>query len=113
MRQISDFKSKLLLLGIFAGAVFLMWVLKLPCFWQAVFHVPCPGCGLTRACLSLLQLDLAAAFHYHPMFWSIPLLVAYWFLDGKLVANKWGNRLPLALIGLGFAGNWIFKLFIL
>jgi hypothetical protein len=33
---------------------------------------PCPGCGLTRAALSLMRLDFAAALRLHPL---SPLLV--------------------------------------
>ena len=34
-----------------------------------VTGVSCAGCGMSRAWLSLLRLDLAAAFSYHPLFW--------------------------------------------
>ena len=29
----------------------------------------CAGCGMSRAWLSVLRLDFAAAFGYHPLFW--------------------------------------------
>ena len=32
----------------------------------------CPGCGLTRACLAALRLDIASALYYHPLFWLFP-----------------------------------------
>ena len=37
--------------------------------------VSCAGCGMSRAWLSLLKLDFAAAFAYHPLFW-LPLPAA-------------------------------------
>jgi hypothetical protein len=38
------------------------------------FHVPCPGCGLTRATRLLLADDLSASFHLQPLL--VPLLLA-------------------------------------
>ena len=31
--------------------------------------ISCAGCGMSRAWLSLLRLDLAGAFAFHPLFW--------------------------------------------
>ncbi len=37
-----------------------------PCPFHALTAIPCPGCGMTRACLSLTQGEFAAAWQYHP-----------------------------------------------
>ena len=42
--------------------------LGIPCFYQTMFHITCPGCGATRALFSLLRLDLSAAAAYHGVF---------------------------------------------
>ena len=44
-------------------------VLFYRCPAKEIFGIDCPGCGLTRACLSALRFDLKAAFEYHPLFW--------------------------------------------
>lgn len=31
------------------------------CIWKQITGIPCPGCGLTRAVMHLLNLDFAAA----------------------------------------------------
>lgn len=38
-----------------------------PCLWKLVSGHNCPGCGLTRATLSLMSLDFEAAFHLNPL----------------------------------------------
>lgn len=43
------------------------------CPIKAVTGVSCAGCGMTRAWLSALSGDWAAAFSYHPLFWMVPL----------------------------------------
>ena len=37
-----------------------------PCPSVALFHRPCPGCGLTTSWTLLLHGDFAGAFHAHP-----------------------------------------------
>ena len=45
--------------------------------------VSCAGCGMTRAWQHILQLDLAAAFYFHPLFWTIPVAVVLFFLKNR------------------------------
>ncbi len=51
--------------------------------------ISCAGCGMSRAWLSLLRLDLSAAFAYHPLFW-LPIPAALVLL--------FRQRLPKALV---------------
>ncbi len=37
----------------------------IPCIFHVVTGFDCPGCGVTRMCLSLLRLDFAAAYRYN------------------------------------------------
>ena len=37
--------------------------------------ISCIGCGMTRAWLSLLHLDIRGAFYYHPAFFLPPLVL--------------------------------------
>ena len=111
MKPIPQRKYKLLVLGLVAAAVLLARILEMPCFFLEYLGFPCPGCGMTRAVFSALRLDLAAAFSYHWMFWSVPILLAFFLLDGKLFKQKLLNRLILLLIGGGFIANWIYSLF--
>jgi hypothetical protein len=47
------------------GALFVQIPL---CPTAALFGMPCPGCGLTRATLAALHGDFPRAFHFHPLF---------------------------------------------
>ncbi len=42
--------------------------------------ISCAGCGMSRAWLPLLRLDISAAFSYHPLFWlPVPALLVFLF----------------------------------
>lgn len=51
--------------------------------------VSCPGCGMTRAWLSLLHLDFAKAFHCHPLFITAPFIAAAFLLDDWIDIKKY------------------------
>jgi hypothetical protein len=68
------------------GLVALIWIVgMLPaalgiqrCTFAAIFHHPCPGCGLTRATHLLLEGHVVDSLHMHPF--VVPLLAAHAFL---------------------------------
>lgn len=62
------------------GTVILNTVFKVGCIFKAVFHVPCPVCGMTRAYLSLLKLDFKSAMYYNPAFWLFPIICLFGIL---------------------------------
>lgn len=37
------------------------------CQFRNIFDIPCPGCGLTRAFISMGHLDFVSAWNYHPI----------------------------------------------
>src|SRR4051812_17128000 len=54
------------------GLCALIVAIRLPfCPMAAVLGVPCPGCGLSRATLALLQGDVRQALHFHPLVFLI------------------------------------------
>lgn len=74
--------------GAVLGILFLyyLWVrftgLALLCPFHTVTGFLCPGCGITRACMSLAAGDFARAYSYNQaIFWLAPLVLAdvVWF----------------------------------
>lgn len=56
--------------------------------------ISCAGCGMSRAWLSLLRLDLAGALYYHPLFW-LPIPAAALLL--------FHHRLPKRVFTVGLS----------
>ena len=54
----------------------LRFALNLPCPIQYLSGFSCPGCGMTRALWSLVTLDFAAAWYYHPASFALPAVAA-------------------------------------
>lgn len=109
----SGWKSKLWDCLLVAAAVAIFYVFQIPCLFRLFLHIPCPGCGMTRAYLSLLRGDWRGAFGYHPMFWSVPLLALWYCTDGHLFRRKWPDRILTAVLLLGFLAHWIHQLCLL
>lgn len=93
----------LLVLLVAAG----MYVWSIPCPFRAFLGIRCPGCGMTRALVSALQLRFLDAFSYHLMFWSVPVLYVCFLKDGKLFSASWANGVFYLLTGFGFLWNWL------
>lgn len=49
--------------------------------------INCPGCGMTRAYLSLLHGNILSAFYLHPLFLIIPLWIFIYFIFNKKHPN--------------------------
>ena len=103
---------KLLLLFLCGGLLGLCVWMEVPCLFRYVTGVICPGCGLSRAWLAALRLDLLSAFSYHPMFWSIPVLALFVLFDGRLLRKERLNNWILGILLGGLAVCYIIRLFV-
>ena len=110
MKRISHLSAKLTATAAMLLYVGINCLMPFTCPIRAVIGIPCPGCGLTRAWLAALRLDVSAAFAYHAMFWSIPLLYLCFLLDGKLFRQAWANCLFYILMLAGFLLQWLSRL---
>lgn len=112
MRKPQNLKWKIPLFSLYGLLLGVWLLLDLPCILRSLTGVICPGCGMSRAWLALLRLDLRAAFSYHPMFWSVPLLALFILYDGHLLSNKRANNIFLILLLVGFAFCYIIRLIV-
>ena len=87
-----------------------MSALGTTCLVKYFTGVSCPGCGMTRACLSALRFDFSAAFYYHPL-WIVmpPLALLLIFLWAK--RKKKAFFAVLALFFLALIGVYLYRLF--
>ena len=50
----------------------------IPCTWYTMYGLYCPGCGMTRATVSLLHFDFYQAFRYNAFsVIAIPIVILY------------------------------------
>ena len=87
-------------------------ILDATCLVKYFTGASCPGCGMTRACLSALRFDFSAAFYYHPL-WIVmpPLAVLLIFLWAK--RKKKAFFAVLALFFLALIGVYLYRLLFL
>lgn len=110
MKRITHLKDKLAVTAIIVAFVLIMAMSNISCLIKKVTGIVCPGCGMTRAYISLLHFDFAKAFEYHKMFWSVPVIYVYFLFDGRIFKNKNIDEFVLISISLGFFVNWIISL---
>ncbi|HYX25773.1 MAG TPA: DUF2752 domain-containing protein [Thermoanaerobaculia bacterium] len=66
------------------------------CLLRRVFHLPCPGCGMTRAFAALAKGDWSAAVALHPLAPIVAAeLVLGWAAWGIALAARRPWRLPV------------------
>lgn len=61
----------------------------IPCVFYEITGLYCPGCGITRLCLSLFEGDVYQAFRYNPIiFIDLPILFILFVLNIFFKNNK-------------------------
>lgn len=57
---------------------------EIPCLIKKTFHIDCPGCGLQRSFIAMLQGNVLQSLHFYPAL--LPLLILIYIM---LINNKW------------------------
>jgi hypothetical protein len=60
------------------------------CIFKNTTGIPCPGCGMTRSFLHLFHGELPEAFHDHPLFFTIPIILVI-----SLLLNVYKDNIKL------------------
>ena len=69
-RKTRALKAGLVITGLLSAGLFfaygaVRWGWWLPCVFNRLTGLRCPGCGVSRMCLSLLRLDFEQAFYWN------------------------------------------------
>ena len=109
MNLLKKYKNAVIAIASVAAVYAVMRLLGITCPIKFVTGVSCPGCGMTRACLSALRLDFADAFYYHPLWIGlIPASVALLYLHQKR-RNK-AFEVALAIIGVIMISVYLYRM---
>lgn len=104
--------KKLIVPAAIIGVAYLIFTLiGVGCPIKFITGVSCPGCGITRAFLSLIKLDLAAAFYYHPLFPLAAILVVMFVLNELGKIRKKTFDISVYVISAAFIIAWILRFF--
>ncbi len=106
VKKITQLFYKLLIL-------FILLIIFYKCPFSYIFGIPCPGCGMTRALFSLITLDFASAFYYHPLFPIVILVFIFLFLEylGLVsLSDKTKNRF-LVIIAIIFIITYFIRMY--
>lgn len=99
----------LLLLGFLLIAVLYFFF---GCPFYYFTGIPCPGCGTSRALMSLARLDFTAAFYFHPMVFFLPLLAIALFWRKGFLAKPIVRNVIIGIFGAAYIGLYIYRFFI-
>lgn len=116
-----------LLAGLAIGALLLarFWPFDrfpiLGCEFRRVTHLPCPGCGSTRAFVRLMHGDLFGGLHFSPLGASICFAAVAWItytalrwtvLKRPIVVETTARETRALLLagGVAVTANWIYLL---
>ncbi len=83
-----------------AALALLVWVVGVApaaagikrCTIAAVFHVPCPGCGLTRSAHSLMDGHVIESLRMHPLL--VPILLSNSLVALATIVATWKDGSP-------------------
>lgn len=90
------------------GLYLLLAAVGIGCPIKFATGISCAGCGMTRAWLALLRLDVKAAFEYHPLFWLPPCAVIVFAMKGKMSEKVY--KILLFTIVLLFGIVYIYRM---
>ena len=80
------------------------------CPIKYITGISCAGCGMSRAWMAFLHLDIAKAFAYHPLFWLVPIAVIVLLCKSKI--NIKFYKIFMFTIAGAFVIVYLYRMFI-
>lgn len=77
------------------------------CPFRYFLMMDCPGCGMTRAVLSVVRLDFKMALIYHSLFWVPIVCAVYYVFREKLYIGKKNEMIAIFVFLFMFLFRWI------
>lgn len=78
------------LLVLVIAMLYFRYSIAIPCIFNKITGLYCPGCGITRMIISLLKGDIYQAFRYNPLiFIEVPIIVILLIFEKLFKNNKY------------------------
>ena len=94
---------------LFVFIVAIFYFLGIGCPTRFLTGIPCPGCGMTRAVIHLAKFDIRGALYYHPLVWTLPIIILLFVYKNK-INHILLNALLIVIIAL-FIVVYIVRIF--
>lgn len=90
-----------------------------PCIFYTVTHLPCPGCGMTRAVNAFFSMDFFSSLFFNPVALYLVLFFAVYMISHTLellFPRIRGLKLRIGYVYFGIIlllGQWVIKILII
>ncbi len=98
----------LLIAAYFIIAYSLLNYFNISCVFLEITGIPCPGCGMTRAFLSLVTMDFYQAIKHNVVIFFMPYVFIYLIFELK---HRVYDILLITIAVIAIV-NWIIKIFL-
>lgn len=100
-----DFLLSLVAMGLLAMILF---ITDIGCPTRFFTGICCPGCGMTRAVIHLAKGDIKGAIYYHPLVFTLPIIVILFLFKDRI--NKKFLNVVLIIIIVLFISIYMIRL---
>lgn len=109
--MMSKKNSNIIMLFITGLLILAAYILGIGCPIKYMTGISCPGCGMTRAVVECFHLNFSAAFYYHPLFFTLPVIIIILLL-WKHISVRIRNAVMLSFIA-AYLTVYVIRLFFL
>ena len=89
VKRVIIFITVVILVGLIYGYIIIPMGFHIPCLFKLIYNISCPGCGLTRMCLSILHGNIIEALKYNiGLIMILPIII---YIVCKLIYNYINN----------------------